>query len=72
MDGGELFGTVIKLNPQRAKIHPGIWGVPYTMLFTIIDGKQGRDPFVPAELEQFSENGMNAMSDDGNIDLPFT
>jgi hypothetical protein len=69
-DGGEMFGTVIKLNPKRAKIqtHQGIWAVPYSMLFTIINGKQARDPFVPAELELFSENGMNATPDDGNID----
>ena len=46
----ELFGTVIKLNPKRAKIKVGdtIWSVPYAMLFSIIDGERGADLFIPA------------------------
>lgn len=46
----ELFGTVIKLNPKRAKIKVGntVWSVPYSMLFSIIDGEQGADLFIPA------------------------
>lgn len=46
----EHFGTVIKLNPKRAKIKVGntIWSVPYAMLFSIIDGEQGADLFIPA------------------------
>ncbi len=46
----EHFGTVIKLNPKRAKIQVGttIWSVPYSMLFSIIDGEQGADLFIPA------------------------
>jgi hypothetical protein len=44
-NGSELFGAIIKLNPKRAKIQTreGIWAVPYSMLFTIIDGEQARD-----------------------------
>jgi len=46
----EHFGTVIKLNPKRAKIKVSdtIWSVPYSMLFSIIDGEQGADLFIPA------------------------
>ena len=46
----ELFGTVIKLNPKRAKIKVDntVWSVPYSMLFSIIDGEQGADLFIPA------------------------
>ncbi|MCF6355926.1 MAG: hypothetical protein L3J26_12640 [Candidatus Polarisedimenticolaceae bacterium] len=48
----ELFGAVIKLNPKRAKIRVAdtIWSVPYSMLFTVIDGEQGADLFIPATL----------------------
>jgi len=44
-DGQELFGTVIKLNPKRAKIKTAseVWAVPYDMLFTVIDAEQARD-----------------------------
>jgi len=68
-DGSELFGAVIKLNPKRAKIQTrqGIWAVPYSMLFTIIDGEQARDQFVPAEIELFTENCINPAPDDDNI-----
>ncbi len=40
-DGRELAGTVIKLNPKRAKIKTsaGVWAVPYSMLHTVIDGE---------------------------------
>ncbi len=43
--GEELFGSVIKLNPKRAKIRVGdtVWSVPYSMLFSVIDGEQGGD-----------------------------
>jgi len=46
----ELFGTVIKLNPKRAKIKVGdtLWSVPYAMLFSIIDVERGADLFIPA------------------------
>jgi len=44
-DGQELFGTVVKLNPKRAKIKTvsGVWAVPYGMLFTVIDAEPARD-----------------------------
>jgi len=51
----EHFGTVIKLNPKRAKIKVGntVWSVPYSMLFSIIDGEQGTtDLFIPAGLPE--------------------
>jgi len=50
-DNEEQFGTVIKLNPKRAKIKVGdtLWSVPYAMLFSIIDGEQGADLFIPAD-----------------------
>ena len=65
-DGSELFGAVIKLNPKRAKIQTrqGIWAVPYSMLFTIIDGEQARDQFVPAEIELFTDSCTNPSPDD--------
>ncbi len=46
----ELFGTVIKLNPKRAKIQVAdtVWSVPYSLLFTVIDGESGADLFIPA------------------------
>ena len=49
-DGQEIFGTVIKLNPKRAKIEVGdtIWNVPYTLLFTVFDGERGEDLLIPA------------------------
>ncbi len=49
-DNEEQFGTVKKLNPKRAKIKVGdtLWSVPYAMLFSIIDGEQGADLFIPA------------------------
>jgi hypothetical protein len=67
-DGSELFGAVIKLNPKRAKIQTrqGIWAVPYSMLFTIIDGEQARDQFVPAEIELFTDSCNNPAPDDHN------
>lgn len=68
-DGSELFGAVIKLNPKRAKIRTsqGVWAVPYSMLFTIIDGEQTRDQSVPAELELFTDSCIYPASDDNNI-----
>ncbi len=50
-DGVELFGTIIKLNPKRAKIQTEneIWAVPYSMLFTVIDGAQGTDQLIPMD-----------------------
>jgi hypothetical protein len=68
-DGRELFGAVIKLNPKRARIHTGqgIWAVPYSMLFTIIDGEQARDQFIPAEIELFTDSCINLAPDDDNI-----
>jgi len=49
-DGREIFGHVIKLNPKRARIKAGdtIWNVPYSLLFTVIDGEQGEDLLIPA------------------------
>ena len=69
-DGGEMFGIVIKINPKRAMIqtNQGIWAVPYSMLFTIIDGKQARKQSIPAEIELFPENGTNPSPDDIDID----
>jgi hypothetical protein len=68
-DGGELFGTVTKLNPKRARIQTGQgnWAVPYSMLFSIIDGEQVRDPFIPAELVLFTDDCVNPAPDDDNI-----
>lgn len=50
-DNVELFGTVVKLNPKRAKIQTakGIWAVPYAMLFTVIEGEQARSQLIPAK-----------------------
>ncbi len=49
-NGEELFGRVIKLNPKRAKVRVAdtVWNVPYSMLFTVIDGERGGDLFIPA------------------------
>jgi hypothetical protein len=68
-DGSELFGTVAKLNPKRAKIQTkqGVWAVPYSMLFTVIDGDQAQDQFVPAELELFTDSCINPASVDDDI-----
>jgi len=68
-DGSELFGAVIKLNPKRAKIHTGqgIWAVPYSMLFTIIDGEQARDQIIAAEIDLFADSCINPAPDDDNI-----
>ena len=51
-DGEALFGTVVKLNPKRAKIQTtkGVWAVPYARLFTVIDGEQAGDPRIPPQL----------------------
>ena len=40
--GREMCGPVVKLNPKRAKIktNEGIWAVPYSMLYTIIEGEK--------------------------------
>ncbi len=50
-DGEELFGTLIKLNPKRAKIQTtkGVWAVPYAMLFTVIDGEQAGNQLIPVK-----------------------
>ncbi|MCU7918628.1 MAG: hypothetical protein KZQ95_09750 [Candidatus Thiodiazotropha sp. (ex Epidulcina cf. delphinae)] len=50
-EGQELFGAIIKLNPKRAKIQTekGIWAVPYSMLFPVIDGEHGNDLLIPAD-----------------------
>jgi hypothetical protein len=50
-DDEELFGTIIKLNPKRAKIQTenGIWAVPYSMLFTVIDGAPGTGQLIPMD-----------------------
>ncbi len=50
-DGRELFGKVIKLNPKRAKIKTTneIWNVPYSMLFTVIEGEQSRGQLIEPE-----------------------
>ena len=68
-DGSELFGTVIKLNPKRAKIqtNQGIWAVPYSMLFTVIDGGQARDQFTPAEIEVVTDSRINPLPNDDNF-----
>ena len=48
-DGEELFGTLTRLNPKRAKIQTakGVWAVPYAMLFTVIDGEQAGHQLIP-------------------------
>ncbi|MEE8286001.1 MAG: hypothetical protein V3R72_04850, partial [Gammaproteobacteria bacterium] len=50
-DGEELFGTVMKLNPKRAKIQTtkGVWAMPYAMLFTVLDGEQAGNQLIPAK-----------------------
>ncbi len=50
-DGRELFGTLIKLNPKRAKIQTtkGVWIVPYAMLFTVIEGELAETRLIPAK-----------------------
>lgn len=67
-DGGELFGTVTKLNPKRAKIQTdqGTWVVPYSMLFTVIDGQQAQSRFIPAGLDLFTDECINPAPDDSN------
>lgn len=48
-DGRELMGRVTKLNPKRAKIDTseGVWNVPYSMLFPVIEGERGDDVLLP-------------------------
>jgi hypothetical protein len=50
-EGEELFGNIIKLNPKRAKIQTksGIWAVPYSMLYPVIDGEQGSDLLISVD-----------------------
>jgi hypothetical protein len=47
-DGQSIFGTISKLNPKRAKVQTttGVWNVPYSMLFPIIEGEQGGESLV--------------------------
>ena len=44
----EVFGTVIKLNPKRAKVETdqGIWNVHYSFLFTVLEGEQGKEQYL--------------------------
>lgn len=53
-DGEEVFGTLIKLNPKRAKIQTtkGVWAVPYAMLFAVIEGEQAGNQLIPAKPTQ--------------------
>ena len=46
--GEEVFGTVIKLNPKRAKVETdqGIWNVSYSFLFTVLEGEQGNEQYL--------------------------
>lgn len=48
-EGQDQFGTIVKLNPKRAKIQTehGIWAVPYSMLFTVIEGEYGSSQLIP-------------------------
>ncbi len=48
-DGREVFGTVIKLNPKRAKVTTDAttWAVPYEMIFPVIDGETAGDLLLP-------------------------
>ena len=48
-DGEDLFGTLTRLNPKRAKIQTakGEWAVPYAMLFTVIDSEQAGHQLLP-------------------------
>jgi len=68
-DGDELFGIVTKLNPKRAKIQTGqgVWAVPYSMLFTVIDSDRSHDQVVPSELELFTDHCIQPAQDDVNI-----
>ncbi len=48
-DNTELYGTVIKLNPKRAKIQVSekeIWTVSYPLLFKVIEGNSRNTPGV--------------------------
>jgi hypothetical protein len=65
-DGRELFGTVIKLNPKRAKIKTsqGIWAVPYSMLFTVIDGERTGERVIQGEIELFPGDNIDPASAD--------
>lgn len=50
--GEEVFGTVIKLNPKRAKVETeqGVWNVSYSILFTVLEGEQGTEQYlIPKE-----------------------
>ncbi len=44
-DGEMVYGQITKLNPKRDKIKTdrGIWTVPYSMLFSVIDGEQAQE-----------------------------
>lgn len=46
--GEDVFGTVIKLNPKRAKVETdqGIWNVSYSFLFTVLEGEQGNEQYL--------------------------
>ena len=68
-DGDELFGIVTKLNPKRAKIQTGqgIWAVPYSMLFTVINSDHSQDQVVPSGLELFTDHSIHPAPDDVNI-----
>ncbi len=52
-EGRAISGVVIKLNPKRAKVETpeAIWNVPYTMLFSVIDGERGAEEPPPLTLD---------------------
>ncbi|MEA3412914.1 MAG: hypothetical protein U9R74_15445 [Pseudomonadota bacterium] len=68
-DGYELFGTVIKLNPKRAKVRTGegIWAVPYTMLFSVIDGERAPDTIVVEQIGLFANDSIGTSRDGEDI-----
>lgn len=54
----ELYGPVVKLNPKRAKIKTfeGIWSVPYSMLYSIIEGENASEVVAQQSLTAPQDN----------------
>ncbi|MCP5156059.1 MAG: hypothetical protein H6983_17945 [Ectothiorhodospiraceae bacterium] len=49
-DGQAQLGTVVKLNPRRAKVRvgPTVWAVPYELLSPVIEGERSGGELIPA------------------------
>ena len=61
-DGNDRFGQVIKLNPKRAKIDTGqgVWAVPYSMLFPVVDGERAPDQPATPQIEALRGDADNS------------